>query len=299
MRTTHQPVLLQELIEVLDLRPDDTAVDGTLGGGGHTLAIVSHLGKGGTLVGIDLDQDAITHAEKLLQEAAPTVHLVCDSFRNLEEILARLSIEKVNAIAVDLGFSSDQLEQSGRGFSFQRDEPLQMTFKVLPTEEDTTAHDIVNKWDEEHIADILFGFGEEKFARRIAKSIIEARGEHSIETTGELVKLIEEALPEGYRSRKLHPATRTFQALRIAVNDELGALQDVLQKGIAHLVPGGRFAIITFHSIEDRIVKHYFREQEQLGVGSRIHKKPIIPTADEIKQNPRARSAKLRTFQKK
>jgi 16S rRNA (cytosine1402-N4)-methyltransferase len=302
MGTSHEPVLLQELIAVLDLRPNDTVVDATLGGGGHASALAGLLGEKGTFIGIDLDHASVEHAKEVLMDVKPSVHLVEDSFRNLDDILARLSIKEINAMVVDLGLSSDQLEQTdgsvGRGFSFKRDEPLVMTFKSKPAKEDTTAHDIVNKWDEEHLVDILFGFGEERFAKSIARHIVGTRDVQSIETTTQLVKVIEEAVPSWYRFRKLHPATRTFQALRMAVNDEVGALEEVLRKGMFALAPEGRFGVISFHSVEDRIVKHYFREQVEAVIGTLVHKKPITPTKEEINRNQRARSAKLRTFRK-
>lgn len=297
--SVHQPVLLQEVMEALDVQPHDTVVDATLGGGGHTRAIVERLDKGGTFIGIDRDRAALQRVEDVLVDTKPTVHLVEDSFRKLDSILAHCGIDAIHALVVDLGLSSDQLGQSGRGFTFQKDEPLLMTFKEVPIEGDVTAREIVNEWEEGNIADILFGFGEERFARRIAKHIVEVRKESPIETTFQLVHVVEESVPRWYRARKLHPATKTFQAIRMAVNDEVGALRDVLEKGVAALTPGGRFAIITFHSVEDRIVKHFFLERVRADKGSLVHKKPITPSSDEISRNPRARSAKLRIFQKK
>jgi len=302
MTSSHQPVLLQELLDALHIKPGQTVVDGTLGGAGHAEAIVERLGSEGVFIGIDRDRTAIERARKKLIDAKCTVHLIADSFRNIDGILTNLGIPKVDAIVLDLGLSSDQLNPpdsgSGRGFSFQRDEPLLMTFEFSPKEDAVTARDIVNEWEEEHIADILFGFGEERFSRRIARAVVNARKEKPIETTAELVRLIQEAVPRWYRFRKIHPATKTFQALRMAVNDELGALREVIAKGRELLTKNGRLAVITFHSVEDRVVKTLFSQYARDGLGSIAYKKPIAPGHDEVSKNPRARSAKLRVFEK-
>ncbi|MEK7104808.1 MAG: 16S rRNA (cytosine(1402)-N(4))-methyltransferase RsmH, partial [Patescibacteria group bacterium] len=211
----------------------------------------------------------------------------------------------ISAIIFDLGLSSDQLENSGRGFSFMKDEPLLMTMKENPLPEDLTAIDIVNTWGEKSLADIIYGYGEEKFSRRIARGIVEARVKNKIETTWDLIKVIENNVPIAYRkghakgrARRLHCATKTFQALRIAVNDELGALQTGLEKGFKVLNRGGRMAVISFHSLEDRIVKRFYKEKQKKGEVILINKKPIIPKKEEIKNNPRSRSAKLRILEK-
>lgn len=200
----------------------------------------------------------------------------------------------LDAVIFDLGLSSDQLENSGLGFSFLRNEPLLMTFKRNPGKEDLTAGEILNTWEEKNLASILYGFGEEKFARKIAKAIVEARKEKEIKTTFELVEIIKKAVPAGYLRKKIHFATRTFQALRIAVNDELGALKSGLEKGFEVLKKEGRMAVISFHSLEDRIVKNFCREKSKRNQGRLINKKPLIAGEEELEINPRARSAKLR-----
>lgn len=294
----HQPVLLQELIEELTIQPAHIVIDATLGGGGYSKAISERLGKTGTLVGIDQDGAAVERTRLKLGGATCSVYLREANFRTLDQVLNDLKIDRVNGIAMDLGFSSDQLETSERGFSFQKDEPLLMTFKENPTKADLTAHDIVSAWSEEHLADIINGFGEERFAKRIARAIVGTRETKSIDRTKELSEIITQAVPRWYTFRKLHPATKTFQALRIAVNDELGALREGIEKGIERLAPKGRFAIVSFHSVEDRVVKTHFRTAQQKGLGQVVTKKPLVPTQEEITDNPRARSAKLRIFEK-
>ena len=295
----HIPVLLKEVIDSLNLQEGDVVVDGTLNRGGHSKEICELIGKSGTLIGIDLDQGALDEAKKNLKNAKCKIILEKDNFRNLDKVIAKVGIEKVNAILIDLGFSSDQMDDGGRGFSFGRDEKLLMTLKDNPTEDDLTAREIVNSWDEENIADIIYGYGGETFSRHIASKIVESRKEKSIETTQDLVSVIEKAVPSWYKHKKIHFATKTFQALRITVNDEIGALKEVLPKAIEALEENGRLAVISFHSIEDRIVKQYFREQKESEIGTIITKKPIVPSRDEVKTNPRSRSAKLRIFEKK
>ncbi|MCR4306836.1 MAG: 16S rRNA (cytosine(1402)-N(4))-methyltransferase RsmH [Candidatus Yonathbacteria bacterium] len=294
----HQSVLLQEVITYLDMKSGDAVLDGTVNGGGHSKAICSHLGKEGRLIGIDQDKDALERATKALSQCNAPHFLIQENFRNLDLVLQGIGMKTVDKILLDLGFSSFQIETSGRGFSFQKDEPLLMTLKVSPKPEDLTAEEIVNTWEEEHIADIIYGFGEERFSRRIAKGIVEARAKKHITTTGELSQIIMESVPARYRSGKIHPATKTFQALRITVNDELGALTEGLEKGIRALSPGGRMAVISFHSLEDRIVKNIFRQKQKEGIVSILTKKPLVPSREEIKENKRARSAKLRVIEK-
>lgn len=291
----HKTVLLQESIEGLAIKPGDIYLDGTLGSAGHALLACE---KGAKIVGIDQDEEAHIRATSRLQNTCDFT-LVKESFRNLDIVLNNLNIPKVNAILLDLGLSSDQFETSGRGFTFQKDEPLLMTFKKNPTLEDLTAKEIVNTWDEENIADIIYGYGEERYARRIAKKIVEARATKPIETTFQLVKIIKEATPSRYHHGKIHPATRTFQALRITVNDEIGALKEGIKKGFDRLESKGRMAVISFHSIEDRIVKQMFKEKANLDEAVIITKKPIVASDQEIQENPRARSAKLRIIEKK
>lgn len=290
----HRSVLLHEAIEGLAVRPDDIVVDGTLGGAGHARAAAERLGTSGTFIGFDLDADAIARAQTVLAGVAPKVILVQSNFRHIKRELAALGITHVNKALFDLGWSSFQLSV-GRGFSFLRDEPLAMTY--AKTGALFTAETIVNEWEESSIADVLFGWGEERYARRIARAIVERREQTPLKTTAELVDVIKGAVPASYRHGGLHPATRTFQALRIAVNDELGALTEALNAAWDLLAPGGRIAVITFHSLEDRIVKQMFLRFADRG-GERITRKPLVPSADECAENPRARSAKLRVIQR-
>jgi len=291
----HVPVLLHEAVDSLSLKPDDVVVDATLGGAGHAGAIAATLGKKGVLIGFDLDTDAISRAKKVLEGARPDVHLILGNFRHLGKELERLEIPSITKALFDLGWSSYQLD-SGRGFSFRADEPLSMTYADTPT--GLTAATIVNEWGEESIADILFGWGEEHYSRRIAKAIVARRAHKPFTTSVELAEAITAAVPPRYRHGRIHPATRTFQALRIAVNDELGALAEGLRSAWKHLAPGGRIAVITFHSIEDRMVKQMFAAWEASEEGKRVVRKPIRPAGPEISMNPRSRSAKLRVIQK-
>jgi 16S rRNA (cytosine1402-N4)-methyltransferase len=290
----HKTVLLQESIEGLAITQGDVYLDGTLGSAGHAQAACGH---GAMIVGIDQDEDALARATSRLQSNCD-FKLIKGSFRNLDKALDELSIPKVNKIMLDLGLSSDQFETSGRGFTFQKNEPLLMTFKKDPTHEDLTAQEIVNHWDEENIADVIYGYGEERFARKIARKIVEVREEHPITTTFELVEIIKSATPKFYHRAKIHPATRTFQALRITVNDEINALKEGLQKGFDRLEKNGRMAVISFHSIEDRIVKHFYKTKAEEGLAELITKKPITASELEKKENPRSRSAKLRIIKK-
>jgi len=287
----HKPVLLNEILEYLEIQDDDVVVDGTLGAGGHSRAMCALLGENGRLIGIDQDSTAISKVDLGKCNAI----LKNGNFRNLDNILEETGIKKADKILLDIGFSSDQMEKSGRGFSFQKKEPLLMTLSDRISEDTLTAEEIVNTWDEENIADIIFGYGEEKFSRRIAKGIVEAR---PISNTSELAEVVKNSVPFWYRGRRIHPATKTFQALRIAVNDEIGALKEGLEVGMKVLAPNGRMAVISFHSIEDRIVKNFFKQIAKDGLGEILSKKPIVPSAEEIGDNPRARSAKLRIFQK-
>lgn len=294
----HIPVLLDESISGLSIHSGDIIVDGTLGGGGHTFEIIRRFGSGVKVIGLDFDSDAIDRAKALLGDTPCDTVFRTIGFQDMEKVLDELNIPHVDRILLDLGLSSFQLEIAGRGFSFLKDEPLLMTMKKNPTDEDLTARDIVNTWEEKTLADIIYGFGEEKYSRRIAKAIVEARIEKPIETTFDLVKIIDGAVGRSYRGMKIHPSTRTFQALRIATNSELTNLEKVIENGFNRLSKGGRIAIITFHSLEDRIVKHAFVELRHKGNANLITKKPIIPTSDEIINNPRARSAKLRIIEK-
>jgi 16S rRNA (cytosine1402-N4)-methyltransferase len=271
-------------------------LDGTLGGAGHALALAKVLNGKINVIGLDNDEQAIIRAEKTLANRCQKLILQNENYRNLDKVLEQNNIKGVDLILLDLGISSDELDNSGRGFTFSKDEPLLMTMGD-PINYQFTAKDIVNNWDEEVIANIIFGYGEERFARRIARTIINYRQKKKIETTGELKELISVSVPGFYRRGKIHPATKTFQALRIAVNDELGALRDGLRKGYDSLNNGGRMAVIAFHSLEDRIVKDFYKEKMKDGAKV-LTKKPIIASDQEIAENPRSRSAKLRVIEK-
>lgn len=294
----HKTVLLNESVDALNLKPGKVVVDCTLGAGGHTEEICNRFGHDVKVIGLDLDQDALNRSEKRLEalDCDTTFHL--SNFRNFDTVLEDLNINEVDGFLLDLGFSSYQIEDSGRGFSFKRDEPLAMTLKRDVTETDITAEMIVNNWSEESIANILYGYGNERFSRRIAREIVLSREKMPIKTTNDLVVIIERAVPFFYKKGRIHPATKSFQALRIAVNDELGALEEFLEKGFKHLKSEGRMAVISFHSLEDRIVKNFFKKKKEEGEAIVLTKKPIIPEEDELKENPRSRSAKLRTLQK-
>lgn len=294
----HISVLLNESIDGLCIKPGDVIIDGTLGAGGHTLEMIRRLGNKVKIICFDLDSDAIVRAKNLIDKTNGDVVYKNTGFQNLEKALDELNIEKVDGILLDLGISSFQLEEGDRGFTFSKDEPLLMTLKRNPEGDDTTAYSIVNTWSEETIADIIYGFGEERYSRKIAKAIVEARLEKEIKTTFELVAIIDKAVGRFYKGKKINPATKTFQALRIATNSELSNLEEVIQKGFERLKKGGHMAIISFHSLEDRIVKKAFVELKEKGLAEILTKKPIIPSVDEIKLNPRSRSSKLRLLTK-
>ena len=246
-----------------------------------------------------MDGAAINRARERLSSAVCKVILRRESFRNIGKVLCEIGIPSVDKIILDLGLSSQQLEESGRGFSFQKKEPLLMTFNDNPEDPKLTAWDIVNRWNEENLKEIIQSYGDERFAPKIASRIVMARKEKPIDTTDDLVAIIQKAVPIKYGYRKIHPATKTFQALRITVNDEIQALKEVLEKGFNCLNLEGRMAVISFHSIEDRIVKNYFRDKFKEGMVARITKKPIMPSREECLKNPRSRSAKLRIIEKK
>ena len=294
----HISVLKNESIDGLAIKKGDIIIDGTLGGGGHTNEMIIRWGKDIKIIGLDLDLDAKIRTEKVIGDKIADFTFINAGFQDIDKVLKDLNITEVDGILLDLGISSFQLEVAGRGFSFLKDEPLLMTMKKDPTEEDLTAKDIVNTWEEESIANIIYGFGEEKYSRKIAKKIVEARLEKEIETTFDLVKIIGDAVGGHYKGLRIHPATRTFQALRIATNSELSNLEQVIEKGFNCLKKGGRMSIISFHSLEDRIVKKAFVAIKEKGKGKIITKKPLIPNEDEIKMNPRSRSSKLRVIEK-
>lgn len=293
----HIPVLLHEIIEGLEIQKGDVVLDGTVGGGGYTKALCDQVGEKGTVIGLDQDGTTLAQTRQKLEKTECTLHLVRSNFRNLDSVLESLAISNIDGLVFDLGLSSLQLEESGRGFSFLKDEPLYMTFSETPETSLFTAGDIINSWEEETIANIIFGYGEERYSRRIAKAIVQHRERHPIQTTKELAEIIKDAVPAVYRRGPIHPATRTFQALRIAVNDELEALSEGLSKGYEALAPKGRMVIVSFHSLEDRIVKNFYKEKSLQG-STILTKKPIVPTLEEQKHNPRSRSAKLRILEK-
>ena len=294
----HISVLLNESIDGLNIKPGDTIIDGTLGGAGHTLEIIKRFGSKVKLICLDLDKDAIERSKLLINKTDSNVIFENIGFQDLDKVLDGLEIKSVDKILLDLGLSSFQLEEGDRGFTFLKDEPLLMTMKKDLGSDDITAYSIVNTWSEETLADIIFGFGEERHSRKIAKAIVNARLEKEVKTTFDLVEIIDKAVGKFYKGKKIHPSTRTFQALRIATNSELSNLEQVIQKGFKYLSKGGRMAIITFHSLEDRIVKKAFIELKEKDEALVITKKPIIPTDEEIKLNPRSRSSKLRIIEK-
>ena len=293
----HIPVLQKEVIKYLEPKPNENFIDCTINGGGHALAILEETAPKGRLLGIDWDKNQILN----LKSQFPTTKfrsrliLVCDNFVNLKEIVKKQNFKQVQGIIFDLGLSSWHLEKSGRGFSFLRNEPLDMRYNP---ENPLTAEKIVNYWSEPEIERILKEYGEERYARKIAKEIVKERKLKPIKTTQRLVTIIRNSIPLKYQHFKIHFATRTFQALRIAVNSELENLKIVLPQTLEILKKGGRLVIISFHSLEDRIVKNFFRERFLEGKLEILTKKPIIPNKKEIKINPRSRSAKLRAIKK-
>lgn len=309
MHFAHEPVLLQETIEALDLKSGGVYVDCTLGAAGHSLGMLT-TNPDIRLIGIDQDGEALERAKYRLTAYAPQVTLVRDNFRNLRSILQHMDISEVAGILMDIGVSSPQLDDGERGFSYHQDARLDMR---MDQDSALDAWSIVNTYDEKELAKIILDYGEERWASRIAQFIAAERSREPIETTGDLVAVIKKAIPAGARAKGPHPARRTFQALRIAVNDELGALKQALEQAVDSLAPGGRLAVITFHSLEDRIVKEYF--QTLLGqctcppnlpicicknepIVRLINRKPIEASQGELESNPRSRSAKLRVVEK-
>ena len=308
MNFHHVSVLLQECIDNLQIKPDGIYVDGTMGGGGHSLEIARRLNNG-RLICIDQDPNAHEAAGKRLAEYQDRITFVRDNFGNLTSILDGLGIEKIDGMLLDIGVSSHQLDEAERGFSYQQDAPLDMR---MNPEQPFCAYEVVNEYDEDKLDRVIFTYGEERWARRIAQFIVKERARKPIETTGELVEIIKKAVPKGARKDGPHPAKRTFQAIRIEVNGELDVLQNAIDAAAARLSPGGRLCIITFHSLEDRIVKETFRREEnpcicppqfpvcvcgKKPLGRVITRKPILPSKEELAVNPRARSAKLRVLE--
>lgn len=290
----HIPVLLQEVIDGLSPQKGETFLDATLGSGGHAEALLTQLGETGTLVALDQDAEALERSKTRLLELPGKKLFIRGNFRNLVTLLKGEGITHIDGALFDLGMSSEQIEESGRGFSFLRDEPLQMKMNADAT---LSAADLLAMLSEEEIATILYGYGEERFSRRIAKAIVTARLEAPITTSGALAKIVEAAVPFWYRRRRVHPATKTFQALRIAVNDEYGALDEGLRGANSLLREGGRMAIITFHGGEVRRVKAFIKGEAGKTL-YRVSKKSIHPSEEEVRRNPRARSAQLFIFKK-
>ena len=308
MEFHHISVLLNECIDNLNIRPDGIYVDGTMGGGGHSLEIAKRLTTG-RLICIDQDPNAHEAAGKRLAEYKDRITFVRDNFGNIADILDSLGIEKIDGMLLDIGVSSHQLDEAERSFSYQQDAPLDMR---MNPDRPFSAYDVVNGYDEDELDRVIFTYGEERWARRIAQFIVKERENKPIETTGELVDIIKKAVPKGARKDGPHPAKRTFQAIRIEVNGELEVLQRAIDDVAARLAVGGRLCIITFHSLEDRIVKEAFRKQEnpcicppqfpvcvcgKKPLGRVITRKPILPSKEELEENPRSRSAKLRVLE--
>lgn len=310
MEFHHISVLLNECIESLNIKPDGIYVDGTLGGAGHSYEICKRLTTG-RLIGIDQDMNAINAATERLKEFKDKVTLVHSNFSNVKQVFEDLGIEKADGFLLDIGVSSYQLDEAERGFSYMQDAPLDMR---MDTSRSLSAYEVVNEYSEKELNDIIFEYGEERWAKRIAEFIVAERKIKPIETTFELVDVIKKAVPKGARKDGPHPAKRTFQAIRIEVNGELDVLKTAINDMTDLLNPEGRLAIITFHSLEDRIVKNEFRKQEnpctcprefpvcvcgKKSKGKVVTRKPILPSDEELSANHRARSAKLRVFERK
>ena len=310
MEFQHKSVLLQECIDALNIRPDGIYLDGTLGGAGHSSQIARRLTEGGRLIGVDRDRTALAAAKERLAPYAGRVTLVHSNFAEIDAILDSLGIPAVNGMLFDLGVSSPQLDDASRGFSYMADAPLDMR---MDKDDALTAGEVVNTWPQGELRRILYDYGEERYAPQIAAAICRAREKAPVETTLELVDIIRSAMPAQALREKQHPAKRSFQAIRIAVNDELGAVSRMMQAAVGRLKPGGRLAVITFHSLEDRIVKS---EMQQAARGCTcppefpvcvcgkkplvklVTRKPIVSGPAELEENPRARSAKLRVAEK-
>lgn len=310
MEFKHETVLLEETIDNLNINPKGIYVDGTLGGGGHSELICSKLSEEGLLIGIDQDQEALAHARERLKKHSNRFEFVNSNFSNIKEVLAKLGIEKINGIVLDLGVSSYQLDNKERGFSYMQDAKLDMR---MDRNRSLTAEEVVNEYSEKELQKIIKLYGEEKWASRIAKYIVLERKEKEIKTTGDLVEIIKKAIPAGARRNGPHPAKRTFQAIRIEVNNELGILEQTVKDVSEVLDEGGRICIITFHSLEDRIIKNVYKELatgcicppelpicrcDNEPILKIITRKPVYPSDVEIEVNPRARSAKLRVAEK-
>lgn len=311
MEFKHKSVLLDEVIQQLHIRKDGTYVDGTLGGGGHAYEVCSRLSEKGRFIGIDQDEAAIAAAGKRLEPFMDFVTIVRNNYCNIREVMEQQHVKEVSGILLDLGVSSYQLDEAQRGFTYREDVPLDMR---MDRRQVRTARDIVNGYDEMELFHIIRDYGEDKFAKNIAKHIVQARQKQEIETTGQLTEIIRNAIPAKVRAVGGHPAKRTFQAIRIELNQELEVLKNSLEDMAELLEPNGRLCIITFHSLEDRIVKQHFKKFEnpctcprefpvcvcgKKPLGKVITRKPILPTQEELEENSRAKSAKLRVFEKR
>lgn len=311
MTFEHKSVLLYETVDSLNIKPDGVYVDGTLGGGGHAWEVCRRLGEQGRFIGIDQDADAIRAATERLREYGDKVTIVRSNYEHIAEVLKNLGISQVDGIYLDLGVSSYQLDTAERGFTYREDAPLDMRMDQRNTQ---TAADIVNTYSEAELYRMIRDYGEDKFAKNIAKHIVRVRQEKPFETTGELIEAIKAAIPMKVRAVGGHPAKKTFQAIRIELNHELDVLERSIDTMIDLLKPGGRLSIITFHSLEDRIVKVRFRENEnpcicppgfpvcvcgKASKGKVITRKPIVPSEEEIEENKRAKSSKLRVFERR
>ncbi len=310
MEFQHISVLLNETVDSLNVKPDGVYVDGTLGGGGHALEICKRLGPHGRLIGIDQDMDAVRAAGERLKDYADKVTIVHSNYQDIDSVLRELSVSGVDGIVLDLGVSSYQLDNAERGFTYREDTLLDMRMDRSQT---MTARDIVNGYSEQELFRVIRDYGEDSFAKNIAKHIVRARQDKPIETTGELNDIIRAAIPAKVRQNGGHPSKKTFQAIRIELNRELFVLEQSLNNMIELLNPGGRLAVITFHSLEDRIVKNIFRKNMnpcicppefpictcgRVPAGRVITRKPILPDENEIQSNKRAKSSKLRVFEK-
>jgi 16S rRNA (cytosine1402-N4)-methyltransferase len=311
MEFKHKSVLLEETIEYLNVKPDGIYVDGTLGGGGHAYEVCKKLGPNGHFVGIDQDAAAIEAASKRLEPFKDKIDIVRSNYVNMKQVLSDLGIEKVDGIVLDLGVSSHQLDEAERGFTYREDVALDMR---MDQRQSKTARDIVNDYSEMELFHMIRDYGEDKFAKNIAKHIVMERAKQPIETTGQLIEIIDHAIPAKVRAKGGHPAKKTFQAIRIELNRELEVLNDSLDTMIDLLNDDGRLCIITFHSLEDRIVKKIYKKNENPCIcppsfpvctcgrkskGRVVTRKPIIPTEEEIIENKRSKSSKLRVFERK
>jgi len=299
--TRHTPVMLRKAVSKLALSSGDCVFDGTVGSAGHTRAICARLEGSGRIVGTDKDRQAIKAARKTLHnsECSTDFCLRVADFRDISAVATTCGVADFQAAILDLGYRSEQLS-ADRGFSFQKEGPLLMTYKdpETITSRDITARDVVNTWSKQSLVDILFGYADEQYAKEIAEEIVARRESEWIETTTDLVDAIKEAVPAGYQSGRRHPATKTFQAVRIAVNDEIRGLEEGLENIFAMLSSGARFVVISFHSTEDRIVKNFFRRKLESNQGNIIGDQPITPDQHETDHNPQSRSARLRCLQK-